>query len=128
MPDRDPSADPETPETDAGRVWEVFAAYLKLGLTSFGGPIAHIGYFRRELVERRRWVDDRQFGQLFAICQFLLAGQGAPQRQYPGEQQEAGQEDRRGTGCGRAGIGAGGRDLVRRRQRRRRGLALSRYL
>ncbi len=54
-----------------GRVKEVFAAFVKLGLTSFGGPIAHIGYFRRELVERRRWVDDRQFAQLFAVCQFL---------------------------------------------------------
>lgn len=50
---------------------EVFAAFLKLGLTSFGGPIAHIGYFRREIVERRRWIDDDQFAQLFAICQFL---------------------------------------------------------
>lgn len=46
-------------------------AFLKLGLTSFGGPIAHLGYFRAELVERRRWVNDDQFGQLLAICQFL---------------------------------------------------------
>lgn len=49
----------------------MFAAFLKLGLTSFGGPVAHIGYFRTELVERRRWVSDSQFGQLLAICQFL---------------------------------------------------------
>ncbi|GMG87992.1 chromate efflux transporter [Biformimicrobium ophioploci] len=54
------------------RSWrEVFIAFLKLGLTSFGGPIAHIGYFRTELVERRRWVDDTQFAQLLAVCQFL---------------------------------------------------------
>jgi len=46
-------------------------AFLKLGLTSFGGPIAHIGYFRAEIVERRGWISDDQFGQLLAICQFL---------------------------------------------------------
>lgn len=50
---------------------EVFIAFLKLGLTSFGGPIAHLGYFRRELVERRAWVSESQFSQLLAICQFL---------------------------------------------------------
>ena len=50
---------------------EVFLAFLKLGLTSFGGPIAHLGYFRAELVERRRWLSNDQFGQLLAICQFL---------------------------------------------------------
>ena len=55
----------------SGSPVEVFLAFLKLGLTSFGGPIAHLGYFRVELVERRRWVSDDQFGQLLAICQFL---------------------------------------------------------
>jgi chromate transporter len=55
----------------AGSVLEVFAAFLKLGLTSFGGPIAHLGYFRRELVERRNWVGDSQYAQLLALCQFL---------------------------------------------------------
>jgi chromate transporter len=50
---------------------EVFAAFLRLGLTSFGGPIAHIGYFRRELVERRRWVSEAQFAELLGLCQFL---------------------------------------------------------
>ncbi len=54
-----------------GSVAEVFATFLKLGLTSFGGPIAHIGYYRRELVEKRRWVDDDQFAQLLALAQFL---------------------------------------------------------
>jgi chromate transporter len=50
---------------------EVFLAFLKLGLTSFGGPIAHLGYFRQEFVERRRWLDESQYAQLLALCQFL---------------------------------------------------------
>jgi chromate transporter len=50
---------------------EVFVTFLKLGLTSFGGPIAHIGYFREEIVLRRRWVDDATFADLVALCQFL---------------------------------------------------------
>lgn len=55
----------------AGSVAEVFRAFLKLGLTSFGGPIAHIGYYRREFVERRKWLSDQEFAQLLALCQFL---------------------------------------------------------
>jgi len=50
---------------------EVFRTFLKLGVTSFGGPVAHIGYFREELVVRRRWVDDSAFTDLVALCQFL---------------------------------------------------------
>ena len=50
---------------------EVFSAFAKLGLTSFGGPVAHIGYFRREFVERRRWLDESEFARLLALCQFL---------------------------------------------------------
>lgn len=49
----------------------VFLAFLKLGLTSFGGPVAHIGYFREEFVARRRWLDDADFTDLVALCQFL---------------------------------------------------------
>src|SRR5688572_29948531 len=52
-------------------VGEVFSAFLRLGLTSFGGPIAHLGYFRREFVERRKWIEDADFAQLLALCQFL---------------------------------------------------------
>lgn len=52
-------------------VAEVFAAFLKLGVTSFGGPVAHVSYFRREFVERRRWLDEAQFARLLALCQFL---------------------------------------------------------
>jgi chromate transporter len=50
---------------------EVFAAFLKLGLTSFGGPIAHLGYFRDELVVRRKWLDETSYADLVALCQFL---------------------------------------------------------
>ncbi len=50
---------------------EVFLCFLKLGLTSFGGPIAHLAYFRREFVEHRKWLDDHQYAQLLALCQFL---------------------------------------------------------
>lgn len=53
----------------AGSVAEVFLVFLKLGLTAFGGPIAHVGYFRQEFVIRRQWLDDVQFGQLMAVCQ-----------------------------------------------------------
>lgn len=55
----------------AGSVLEVALVFLKLGLTSFGGPVAHVGYFRDELVEKRRWLDDGSFAQLFALCQLL---------------------------------------------------------
>jgi len=58
-------------QAHAGSVADVFAAFLKLGLTSFGGPIAHIGYYRREFVERRAWIGESQFSQLLALCQFL---------------------------------------------------------
>lgn len=54
-----------------GRAREVFAAFLLLGLTSFGGPIAHLGYFRRELVERRRWLSEIAYADLIGLCQFL---------------------------------------------------------
>ena len=50
---------------------EVLLTFLKLGLTSFGGPIAHIGYFREEIVVRRRWIDDAKYTDLVALCQFL---------------------------------------------------------
>ena len=49
----------------------VFTAFLRLGLTSFGGPVAHIGYFRAEFVARRRWLDETTFADVVALCQFL---------------------------------------------------------
>ena len=54
-----------------GSAGEVLLAFLKLGLTSFGGPVAHLGYFRAEFVERRRWLDERSYSDLVALCQFL---------------------------------------------------------
>jgi len=54
-----------------GSAGEVFAAFLKLGLTSFGGPIAHLGYFRDELVLRRKWIGEQGYADLVALCQFL---------------------------------------------------------
>ncbi len=50
---------------------EVFKAFLLLGLTSFGGPIAHLGYFRTEFVARRKWLDEQAYADLVALCQFL---------------------------------------------------------
>lgn len=54
-----------------GSIPEVFLTFLRLGLTSFGGPIAHLGYFRDELVVRRKWIDEAGFADLIALCQFL---------------------------------------------------------
>jgi chromate transporter len=51
--------------------WEVFLAFLHQGLTAFGGPVAHIGYFRREFVERRGWLEPAAFADLVALAQFL---------------------------------------------------------
>jgi len=64
----------ETTAADArasGNWREVLAAFLRLGLTSFGGPVAHLGYFREEFVHRRRWLDDKSYADLVALCQFL---------------------------------------------------------
>jgi chromate transporter len=60
-----------TPDTARGSAGEVFRVFLKLGVTSFGGPVAHLGYFRDELVGRRAWVNDREYADLVALCQFL---------------------------------------------------------
>ncbi|MGH7008130.1 MAG: chromate efflux transporter [Stellaceae bacterium] len=50
---------------------EVFAVFLRLGLTSFGGPVAHLGYFRNEFIDKRRWLDETGFADLLALAQFL---------------------------------------------------------
>ncbi len=59
------------PAPTRGTALEVLAVFTRLGLTSFGGPVAHLGYFRAEVVERRRWLDDREYADLVALCQFL---------------------------------------------------------
>ncbi|MGO2481014.1 chromate efflux transporter [Glutamicibacter ardleyensis] len=53
------------------RVGEVFAAFLKLGLTSFGGPTAHLGFFREEFVSKRKWLSESAYADVVALCQFL---------------------------------------------------------
>ena len=67
---------PSDPPADAGPapsegLGEIFLVFLKLGLTSFGGPIAHLGYFRAEFVERRRWLTEQSFADFVALAQFL---------------------------------------------------------
>lgn len=61
--------------TDSARTdpspWAVFVIFLRLGLTSFGGPVAHLGYFREEFVSRRQWLTERSYADLVALCQFL---------------------------------------------------------
>lgn len=68
--DRSPDQ-PIEPSPGGGRAIEVLGVFLKLGLTSFGGPVAHLAYFRTEFVERRRWLDDGRYADLVALCQFL---------------------------------------------------------
>lgn len=58
-------------EKTVSSAWMVFVAFLRLGLTSFGGPIAHLGYFRDEFVTRRRWLSEHSYADLVAQCQFL---------------------------------------------------------
>src|SRR3712207_5899867 len=66
---RDPQA--ETEAQPRGSLLEVLTASTRLGLTSFGGPIAHLGYFRDEYVVRRKWIDEQSYADLVALCQFL---------------------------------------------------------
>lgn len=63
---------PDAAEEDRARSsWAIFLIFLRLGLTSFGGPVAHLGYFHAEFVERRRWLDAPAYADLVALCQFL---------------------------------------------------------
>lgn len=58
-------------QRSTSRVLEIFRVFLVLGLTSFGGPVAHLGYFHRAFVEQRRWLNERDYADLVALCQFL---------------------------------------------------------
>jgi len=62
---------PTSEVAGGGSALEVLRIFLKLGLTSFGGPIAHIGYFREEFVARRKWLDEHAYADLVGLCQFL---------------------------------------------------------
>lgn len=62
---------PHEPKSKLKALLEVLAVSTKLGLTSFGGPIAHLGYFHEEYVRRRKWMDERSYADLVALCQFL---------------------------------------------------------
>jgi chromate transporter len=59
------------PQPPPGSALEVLGVATRLGLTSFGGPIAHLGYFHAEYVVRRRWLDEQTYADLVALCQFL---------------------------------------------------------
>jgi chromate transporter len=52
-------------------LWEILKTSTKLGFTSFGGPVAHLGYFKNEYIDKRKWLDDRTYADLIALCQFL---------------------------------------------------------
>src|SRR5499425_2793529 len=65
------SPSPSTRAASLHRALEVLAVATRLGLTSFGGPVAHLGYFRQEYVARRRWIDEQTYVDLVALCQFL---------------------------------------------------------
>ncbi len=57
--------------TERGSITETAGIFLRLGCTSFGGPVAHLGYFQNELVQRRRWVSEATYADIVALCQFL---------------------------------------------------------
>src|ERR1700761_4013927 len=67
----DPSTTSDLPWSERGSPLEVLRVFLRLGLTCFGGPIAHLGYFRDEFVLRRRWIDEHAYADLVGLCQFL---------------------------------------------------------
>jgi chromate transporter len=69
--DRMAAGVPITHSKRTGPALEVLLAFAKLGVSCFGGPIAHIGYFRQEFVVRRHWLDERTYADLVALCQFL---------------------------------------------------------
>jgi chromate transporter len=72
MQSTEPLETPNSVAAPAKEPWyTVFLAFLRLGVTSFGGPVAHLGYFRAEFVTRRRWLGEAAYGDIVALCQFL---------------------------------------------------------
>ena len=71
MTEESPPGVPENVTSRLNNLLTIFVVALRLGLTSFGGPIAHIGFFRQEYVENRRWLTERRFSDLVALCHFL---------------------------------------------------------
>ncbi|HMA81769.1 MAG TPA: chromate efflux transporter, partial [Candidatus Binatia bacterium] len=65
------ATEPATLGRHRGSLLEVLRVSTRLGLTSFGGPIAHLGYFHEEYVKRRKWIDEQSYADLVALCQFL---------------------------------------------------------
>lgn len=71
VPSIEAMSDPVPAESRRDSWFSVFFAFLRLGLTSFGGPVAHLGYFRGEFVARRKWLDEAAYTDIIALCQFL---------------------------------------------------------
>lgn len=69
-PDKFAKPDP-TSQAASDTPLAIFRVFLRLGFTSFGGPVAHLGYFRTEFVGRRRWLDEATYADIVALCQFL---------------------------------------------------------
>ncbi len=65
------SVDPPQTARRDGNPFEVFWTFLRLGVTSFGGPVAHLGFFREAFVHKKKWLTDRAYADLVALCQFL---------------------------------------------------------
>jgi chromate transporter len=86
-------------DSRAARTWEVFQVFGRLGLTAFGGPAVHVAMMRREVVERRGWLDQDQFAELFAACN-LIPGPGSTQMALVLGRRRAGW-----TGIGAAALG-----------------------
>src|SRR6266571_1899208 len=64
------------PQRHPGSALEVLGVATRLGVTSFGGPIAHLGYFHAEYVARRKWLDEQTYADLVALCQFAWRRDG----------------------------------------------------
>ena len=67
-PTENVAAEPRQADPMHGKPSEVFQTFIKIGLTAFGGPIAHLGYFEREIIERRNWLPQNAYGDLLANC------------------------------------------------------------